>query len=109
MWSSKPGVHDVSVIQPRASYRDGRPDWLWAMQGGRWPYALPDNVCRAAADCVVAARLAGDVDDAVPIDALRIGPSAVSRTLALPAGQFVVTARDAAGVLLGEWRVTVER
>jgi hypothetical protein len=109
VWSAKPGVHDVTVIQPRVTYRDGRPDWLWAMQGGRRPYALPDSVCRAAAQCVVTARLANEAEDAVPIDALRIGPSATSRTLALPAGQFVVAARDAAGALLSERRVTIER
>lgn len=108
IWSAKPGSHDVTVIHPRAVYRDGRPDWLWAI-GNRRPYALPANVCGSNKDCVVVARNATESADAVPVDALRIRSDAAARTLALPPGEYVVAARDGSGALLSERRVTIER
>jgi hypothetical protein len=108
IWSSKPGSYDVTVIHPRAVYRDGRPDWLWTI-GSRRPYALPANVCATSKDCVVVARNATESADAVPVDALRIRSGAVARTLALPPGEYVIAARDGSGALLSERRVTIER
>ena len=108
VWSAKPGVHDVSVIHPRATYREGRPDWLWAMESRR-PYALPADVCASSTDCVVTARITTESADAVPVDALRIRGNAASRTLALPPGEYVITARDGSGARLSERRVAIER
>jgi hypothetical protein len=108
IWSAKPGSYDVTVIHPRAVYRDGRPDWLWAI-GNRRPYALPANVCAPSNDCVVVARNATESADAVPVDALRIRSGAAARTLALPPGDYVIAARDGSGALLSERRVTIER
>jgi hypothetical protein len=105
-WSAKPGVHDVSVIHPRAIYRDGRPDWLWAMENRR-PYTLPANVCAPSTECVVAARIAAESADAVPVDALRIRTTEVAKTLALPPGEYVITARDGSGKSLSERRATI--
>ncbi len=108
VWSAKSGVFDVSVIHPHATYRDGRPDWLWAMEDRR-PYPLPANVCAPSAECVVTARIATESSDAVPVDALRTGRGGASRTLALPPGEYVIVTRNAAGAVLGERRVTIER
>jgi hypothetical protein len=108
VWSARRGVHDISVIHPRATNRDGRPDWLWAIEG-RHPYTLPGDVCASTTDCVVAARIATESEDAVPVDALRIRGTAAPRTLALPPGEYVVTARDGSGARLSERRVTIER
>lgn len=108
LWSAKPGAYDVSVIHPRAVYHEGRPDWLWAMEGRR-AYALPNNVCAPSRECVVAARIPTESADAVPIDKLVVRGGAGPRTLALPPGEYVVTVRDGAGTLLSERRVTIGR
>jgi hypothetical protein len=107
LWTSSPGVHDISVITPRVTYRDGRPEWLWSLN--RHPLALPSDVCGHASDCAVTARFANESADAVPIDALRIYPGAESHTLALPSGTFDITVRDGAGALLRQWSVKIDR
>jgi hypothetical protein len=108
IWSARPGSYDMTVIHPRAVYRDGRPDWLWAI-GNRRPYALPANVCASSKDCVVVARNSTESADAVPVDALRIRSGAAARTLALPPGDYVLAVRDGSGALLSQRRVTIER
>jgi hypothetical protein len=108
LWSSRPGVYDVSVIHPRSVYQDGRPAWLWAVENRR-PYTVPENACAPSADCVVEARLVSESNDAVPIDRLRIGSGGTSRTLALPPGEYVITVRDGTGSLLSERRIAIDR
>jgi hypothetical protein len=100
VWSARPGVHDVTVISPRAVHRAGRPNWWWAFNNRR-AYLLSDEVCGQALDCVVTARIATESEDAVPVDVLRIRFSAPgSKTFALPPGQYVIEARDGSGALL---------
>ena len=108
VWSARPGVHDVTVIHPRAVNRAFRPNWLWAL-GGRRAYLLSDEVCANALDCVVSARLADESDDAVPVDVLRIQFSAPgSKTFALPPGRYVIEARDGSGAVLTRQTVTTK-
>jgi hypothetical protein len=106
-WSARPGVHDVTVIHPRAVNRAFRPNWLWAL-GNRRAYLLSDEVCATSLDCVVTARLASESEDAVPLDVLRIQFSAPgSKTFALPPGNYVVEAHDGTGAPLTRQTITV--
>ena len=105
LWSAKPGVHDITVLQPRVAYREGRPTWRWA-PGVRALHLDPD-VCGPKADeCVVTARIASEAPDAVPVDALRVGPGR-SRTLLLPAGLYTISVRNAANVETARWPASV--
>lgn len=109
VWTARPGVHDVTVISPRAVHRGGRPNWLWTMGGGvRRAYMASDEACPGTLDCLVSARLASESDDAIPIDVLRVQFSAPgSKTFALPPGQYVIEAKDANGTPLSRQTITV--
>jgi len=109
VWSARPGVHDVTVISPRAVHRGGRPSWIWTMGGGvRRAYIASDEACPGSLDCIVTARRVGESDDAVPVDILRVQFSAPgSKTFALPPGQFVIEARDGSGTALSRQTITV--
>lgn len=108
LWSARPGVHDVTVIHPRAVNRAFRPNWLYAFEN-RKPYLLSDEICGTSAlDCVVTARNADESMDAVPVDVLRLQFSAPgSKTFVLPPGRYVIEARDGTGALLTTQTVTV--
>jgi len=101
-WSARPGVHDLTVIEPAESARAGRPVARWA---GRRAVPVPFEI--GGVDCVVSARRVEESADAVPADVLRVGPQGESGTLALPPGRYVVAARDGAGRLLREAEITV--
>lgn len=105
-WTYRAGVHDMTVFLPRTQLRDGRPDWLWRM-GDRQPYPVRGTRCTSRDRCVVTARLATESGDAVPRDALLVAPNDARRVLALPAGRYVITMRDAAGTTLSDTTVTV--
>jgi hypothetical protein len=109
VWSARPGVHDVTVISPRAVHRGGRPSWIWTMGGGvRRAYIASDEACPGSLDCTVAARRVGESEDAVPVDILRVQFSAPgSKTFALPPGQYVIEARDGSGIALSRQTITV--
>lgn len=109
VWSARPGVHDVTVISPRAVHRGGRPNWIWTMGGGvRRAYMASDEACPGSLDCVVTARRIGESDDAVPVDILRVQFSAPgSKTFALPPGQYIIEARDGSGAALSRQTITV--
>jgi hypothetical protein len=109
VWSARPGVHDVTVISPRAVHRGGRPSWIWTMGGGvRRAYIASDEACPGSLDCIVTARRVGESDDAVPVDILRVQFSAPgSKTFALPPGQYVIEARDGSGTALSRQTITV--
>jgi hypothetical protein len=109
VWTARPGVHDVTVISPRAVHRGGRPNWIWTMGGGaRRAYMASDEACPGTLDCLVSARLAGESDDAIPVDVLRVQFSAPgSKTFALPPGQYVIEAKDAKGAPLSRQTITV--
>ena len=108
LWSARPGVHDVTVIHPRAVSRAFRPNWLYAFEN-RKAYLLSDEICgMSALDCVVTARNADESPDAVPVDALRLQFSAPgSKTFVLPPGRYVIDAHDGAGTLLSTQTVTI--
>jgi hypothetical protein len=110
VWSARPGVHDVTVISPRAVHRGGRPNWIWTMGGNvRRAYIASDEACPGSLDCVIAARRVGESDDAVPVDILRVQFSAPgSKTFALPPGQYVIEARDGTGAALSRQTITVK-
>ena len=100
LWSAKPGVHDVTILEPRVKYREGRPTWRWS---GARALHLPPDVCGPTTDeCVVTARIASEPPDAVPVDALRI-VSGGSRTLLLPPGMYTLSVRNAANVEIARW------
>ncbi|HEX6053052.1 MAG TPA: hypothetical protein VFZ21_27480 [Gemmatimonadaceae bacterium] len=105
-WTNRPGVHDVTVFLPRTQLRDGRPDWLWRA-GARRPYVVRGSSCSGHEVCVVAARLEAESADAVPRDVVLLRPGDAGRTLALPAGRYVITIRDPAGAMLSDTTVTV--
>lgn len=109
IWSANPGRHDVTVISPRAVHRAGRPSWIWTMGGNvRRAYIASDEACPGALDCVMTARIAGESDDAVPVDVLRIQFSAPgSKTFALPPGKYVIEARDGNAAPLSRQTITV--
>jgi hypothetical protein len=109
VWSAHPGVHDVTVISPRAVHRGGRPNWIWTMGGNvRRAYLASDEACPGSLDCVMTARRVGESDDAVPVDILRVQFSAPgSKTFALPPGQYVIEARDASGAALSRQTITI--
>jgi hypothetical protein len=110
VWSARPGVHDVTVISPRAVHRGGRPNWIWTMGGNvRRAYIASDEACPGSLDCVITARRVGESDDAVPVDILRVQFSAPgSKTFALPPGQYVIEARDGTGAPLSRQTITVK-
>jgi hypothetical protein len=56
---------------------------------------------------VVTARLETESAEAVPRDAMLLRPGDAGRTLALPAGRYVITIRDPAGTTLSDTTVTV--
>jgi len=101
LWSARPGVHDVTVIEPRTTYRQGRPDWLWTA-GDRRAWPLAPSVCGAAPSCVVLARLENESDEAVPVDALLVEAGRSPAPLLLPPGAYRITATDAAGRTVGD-------
>jgi hypothetical protein len=105
-WTNKPGTHDMTVFLPRTQLRDGRPDWYWRA-GNRQPYVIAGSLCAGREQCVVAARLVGESPDAVPRDVLVIAPNDQSRTLALPAGRYVVSVGDATGASVSDTTVTI--
>lgn len=105
-WTNRPGVHDMTVFLPRTQSRDGRPDWLWH-SGERQPYPIRGALCAGHDACVVAARVAGESSDAVPRDAVLLTPNDGERMLALPAGRYGITVRDAGGTLLSDTTVVV--
>jgi hypothetical protein len=71
-WSLRPG-YDVSVVFPDAHFVHGRPTWL-ALWGARVPYAVNGAVCHNQWPCMVAARYAGEGDDAIPADRMVLDP-----------------------------------
>jgi hypothetical protein len=101
VWTSKPGTHDITVFLPRTQLRNGRPDWLWR-SGDRKPYVVRGAACSSGAMCVATARLATESADAVPRDAILIGPNDGERMLALPVGRYIITVRDLAGTMVTE-------
>jgi hypothetical protein len=109
VWTARPGVHDVTVISPRAVHRGGRPNWIWTMGGNvRRAYIASDEACPGALDCVLAARRLSESADAVPVDILRVQFSAPgSKTFSLPPGQYVIEAKDATGTPLSRHTITV--
>jgi hypothetical protein len=109
VWSARPGMHDVTVISPRAVHRGGRPNWIWTMGGNvRRAYMASDEACPGSLDCVITARRVAESDDAVPVDILRVQFSAPgSKTFALPPGQYVIEAKDGSGTPLSRRTITV--
>ena len=109
VWSARPGVHDVTVISPRAVHRGGRPSWIWTMGGSvRRAYIASDEACPGSLDCVMTARRLSESEDAVPVDILRIQFSAPSsKTFSLPPGQYVIEAKDGSGAPLSRQTITV--
>lgn len=109
VWTARPGVHDVTVISPRAVHRGGRPSWIWTMGGNvRRAYIASDEACPGALDCVITARRAGEREDAIPVDVLRVQFSAPgSKTFALPPGRYLIEARDAHGAPLSRQMITI--
>lgn len=74
---------DFQVLTPRTTYLQGRPTWMTlGTRRHAVELALPECATR---HCIVEARLASDVDDAVPLD--RTEARGASVTLFLPPDQ----------------------
>lgn len=105
-WSFNPAVYDVTVFSPRSQLDDfGRPHWLH--QAGRrtaWP--IPVRACGGDSICVVAARREAESEDAVPADRLEFQRGRRAALL-LPAGRYLIEARNEANRLVGSWRAEV--
>jgi hypothetical protein len=99
---------DMQVFTPRATYADGRPDWLFSRGGRRhvpFKLSLPDN---ARGPFLVEAFNDAEPDWAVPADRLvtpDVAPETV--TLALRKGTFRVRITDEAGTVVTR-KVTVK-
>ncbi len=108
LWSARPNIHDITVIQPRTRLREGRPVWLWSVEGRNRVQLWPD-VCLQAQQCVVSARLGTEASDAVPVDRILIDGGMAQPPLLLPAGNFHIVITDESGSVLEERDVVVSR
>ena len=70
-WTLKPGQYDVSVIFPPQDGNEPRPDWL-TLGGLRSSYPVASDLCHNVFPCLVEARYAGEGEDAVAADRVRI-------------------------------------
>ncbi|MEA3065782.1 MAG: hypothetical protein QOJ27_2234 [Sphingomonadales bacterium] len=73
---------DLQVVHPPTRLRDGRPDWLAAM--GRRSRAIPPALIPKPGRRLVQAFLAGEPDDAVPLDQVLVEAGKPVPKLMLP-------------------------
>jgi hypothetical protein len=73
---------DLQVLHPPTRLRDGRPDWLAAT--GRRPRAIPPALIPKHGRRLVQAFLAGEPDDAVPVDQVLVEADKPVPKLMLP-------------------------
>ncbi|MBK6942358.1 MAG: hypothetical protein IPH13_19445 [Planctomycetes bacterium] len=106
-YTALPGMIDAMVFFPRTRIVDGRPDWLelGGLRKRVWP--VPESV---VADDVVLmqAIVAGEGDDAVPMDQVVLGPGKARVALMLRSGEYLVRVVDRKGVVMWEQSASVE-
>lgn len=106
-YTALPGMIDAMVFFPRTRLVDGRPDWLelGGLRKRVWP--MPESV---VADEVVLmqAIVAGEGDDAVPMDQVVLGPGRTRVPLMLRSGEYVVRVVDRTGAVMWEQTASVE-
>ena len=88
------GKVDLQVVHPHVSPVGGRPSWLVAM--GRTPTAIPTNLLPTKGTRLVQAFIAGEADDAVPIDQVLVVAGKPAPMLMLPAAKVRFAVQDAA-------------
>ena len=99
---------DLQVLTPRTRYEGGRPTWMRLGQS-RLGIDLDLPECRNRW-CYVAARKAGEPDEAVPLDRTEVTTEAQTARLFLPVGQPVeVRVYAEAGDLIRTFDFTAPR
>lgn len=107
LWSARPTARDITVFSPRTVLREGRPEWLWAA-GERVAYHVPPLFCGDVDECVVAAWLAAESEDAVPVDIV-VQRRGATPTLLLRPGEYRIVGGRAGGGLLNQIATTIPR
>lgn len=113
-WSSS--SYDLTVFHPRAIYKNGRPKWL-EMGGERKSLTLfgkTENrivmslLPQPGGTFLVQAFVAGESDDAIPIDQIIITDAKNAPVLMLPKGNFRIKATDGTGKILADLKVAMK-
>jgi len=90
------GSVDLQVVHPPTVQAGGRPDWLAIMH--RKPVPVPQDLLPASGTRLVQAFLAGEEDDAIPVDQVLVSAGASSAPmLMLPSQPVRYAVQDFAG------------
>lgn len=114
-WSSS--SYDLTIFHPRTIYKEGRPTWL-EMGGARKSLALYGTVENQTAKpflpqtggtFLVQAFVAGEPNDAIPVDQIIVADAKKAPVLMLPAkGEFRLRAIDESGKTVVETNVSIK-
>ena len=96
LWSRAPGALDAYVFHPRTRLVNGRPSWM-SMGGLRRQVAI-DEFPASDEPMLLQAVLAGESDDAVPVDLVVWWPGTSPRPFMLRPGEYVVRMIDRDGI-----------
>jgi hypothetical protein len=104
-WSSIPEVLDANLFCPRTRLVNGRPDWM-AMGGLRMPYEV--EVEKRDEPVLIQALVAGESDDAIPLDHVVWWPGTPRPALMLRPGSYVIRVIDGDGHELDRRTVSID-
>jgi hypothetical protein len=86
------GAVDLQVVHPRTRFTGGRPEWLAGM--GRKPAPIPAGLLPRSSRRLVQAFLAGEPEDAVPVDQVLVEAGRPLPKLMLPTGRIRYAVQD---------------
>jgi len=95
-WSEIPGAFDATLFHPRTQHADGRPSWM-TMGGLRSAVRVP--IDSPGCTVLLQALVAGENDDAVPLDQAVWWREQAAPTLMLRRGDYVIRAVDRTGAV----------
>ena len=93
-WSATPGALDVSLFHPRSFLEHGRPHWM-AMGDLRRPVEV--TLEPQPEPTLLQARVAGESEDAVPLDQCLVWPDQPTPALMLRLGSYRIVQLDREG------------
>lgn len=102
--------HDMKIFHPRAKYENGRPAWLKlkgrkmsAVEFKKLNLPVRKRIFTGQNPVLVQAFVAGESNDAVPIDQIILYPNKEIPVLMLPKGNFRIRLMDKAGKILSQY------
>jgi len=94
------GSVDLQVVHPATTQAGGRPEWLKGM--GRQPVPVPQDLLPTSGTRLVQAFVAGEADDAIPVDQVLVSAGTAAPMLMLPSQPVRYAVQDVAGGTVAE-------